>query len=181
MKKVAILGSTGSIGENTLRVIADNRDRFEVVALAAGSNWERLAHQAREFSPKLVSISNSENVASLNNGTDVKVLSGSEGLREVAAGVGADIVVSALVGAVGLEPTLAAIEAGAAIALANKETLVVAGELITKLAQQKGVNIYPVDSEHSAIFQCLTGGLVFVKDFICLFHDCRLNIKFLHQ
>ncbi|MBT7855435.1 MAG: 1-deoxy-D-xylulose-5-phosphate reductoisomerase, partial [Nitrospinaceae bacterium] len=126
MKKVAILGSTGSIGENTLRVIADNRDRFEVVALAAGSNWERLAHQAREFSPKLVSISNSENVASLNNGTDVKVLSGSEGLREVAAGVGADIVVSALVGAVGLEPTLAAIEAGAAIALANKEVLVMA-------------------------------------------------------
>ncbi|MBT3352878.1 MAG: 1-deoxy-D-xylulose-5-phosphate reductoisomerase [Nitrospinaceae bacterium] len=157
MKKVAILGSTGSIGENTLRVIADNRDRFEVVALAAGSNWERLAHQAREFSPKLVSISNSENVASLNNGTDVKVLSGSEGLREVAAGVGADIVVSALVGAVGLEPTLAAIEAGAAIALANKEVLVMAGELVTQRASDLKVPILPIDSEHAGVAQLLDG------------------------
>lgn len=157
MKKVAILGSTGSIGENTLRVIADNRDRFEVVALAAGSNWERLAQQAREFSPELVSIADSGNAANLKNGSGVKVLSGVGGLREVAAGAGADIVVSALVGAAGLDPTLAAIEAGAAIALANKEVLVMAGELVTQRARERKVPILPIDSEHAGVAQLLGG------------------------
>ncbi len=155
MKRVAILGSTGSIGENALRVIADNRDRFEVVALAAGSNWERLAQQAREFSPELVSIADPENASNLKNGGGVKVLTGGGGLREVAAGTGADIVVSALVGAAGLDPTLAAIEAGAAIALANKEVLVMAGELVTQRARDRKVPILPIDSEHAGVAQSL--------------------------
>jgi 1-deoxy-D-xylulose-5-phosphate reductoisomerase len=155
VKKVAILGSTGSIGENTLRVIAENPDRFEVVALAAGSNWERLAQQAREFSPELVSIADSGNAANLKKGSGVKVLSGGGGLREVAAGMGADIVVSALVGAAGLDPTLAAIEAGATIALANKEVLVMAGELVTRRAREQKVPILPIDSEHAGVAQSM--------------------------
>ena len=158
-KKIAILGSTGSIGENTLRVIADNPGRFEVVALAAGSNWERLAGQAREFSPRLVSVADPVNAGHLRNSRScgARVLSGDEGLLEVAAGAGADIVVSALVGSEGLAPTLAAIEAGASIALANKEVLVMAGELVTQRARARKVPILPIDSEHAGVSQALAG------------------------
>ncbi len=158
-RRIAILGSTGSIGESTLRVIADNPERFTVVALAGGRNWKRLAEQVRQFSPPLVSVSDPGEALRLRsevpNGTSV--LSGEEGLREVAAGMGADIVVSALVGAAGLSPTLDAIESGSDVALANKEVLVMAGELVTNRARKKGAAILPVDSEHAAVKQALAG------------------------
>lgn len=156
-RKIAILGSTGSIGENTLRVIADHPDRFSVVALAAGSNWRRLAEQAGEFSPQIVSVSDSADADRLRGilpgGT--AVLSGDEGLREVAAGAGADVVVSALVGAAGLVPTLEAIEAGSTVALANKEVLVMAGELVKERCRARGVSLLPIDSEHAGVAQAL--------------------------
>ncbi len=156
-KKIVVLGSTGSIGENALRVIRANPDRFEVAALAAGRNWERLAEQAREFSPQLVSITEPENAGRLREAVPegVSVLSGDEGLREAAAGAGADVLVSALVGAAGLSPTLAAIEAGASIALANKEVLVMAGELVTSRARRMNVPILPIDSEHAGVAQAM--------------------------
>ncbi|MEE9275913.1 MAG: 1-deoxy-D-xylulose-5-phosphate reductoisomerase, partial [bacterium] len=158
-RRIAILGSTGSIGENTLRVIADNPERFTVAALAAGRNWERLAEQARTFAPPLVSVAGAEDAERLRGllppGT--AVLSGEEGLREAAAGQGAEIVVSALVGAAGLAPTLAAIEAGASVALANKEVLVMAGELVTARAAARGAAILPIDSEHAGVAQALSG------------------------
>ncbi len=156
-RKIAILGSTGSIGENTLRVIADHPDRFSVVALAAGSNWRRLAEQVGEFSPQIVSVSDSADADRLRGilpgGT--AVLSGDEGLREVAAGAGADVVVSALVGAAGLVPTLEAIEAGSTVALANKEVLVMAGELVKERCRARGVSLLPIDSEHAGVAQAL--------------------------
>lgn len=157
-RKIAILGSTGSIGENTLRVIADHPDRFSVVALAAGANWERLAEQAREFAPRIVSVADSSDADRLSHilPANVTILSGEEGLREVAAGAGAEIVVSALVGAAGLVPTLEAIEAGAAIALANKEVLVMAGELVKERCRARGVDLLPIDSEHAGVAQALT-------------------------
>ncbi|MDA0999372.1 MAG: 1-deoxy-D-xylulose-5-phosphate reductoisomerase [bacterium] len=156
-KRVSILGSTGSIGENALRVIEAHPDRFEVVALAAGRNWERLAAQARRFSPEVVSVASPIDAERLRPmvPAGVKVLFGEAGLFEVAAGQGADIVVSALVGAAGLKPTLAAIAAGAVIALANKEVLVMAGELVTSAAEAKGVPLLPVDSEHAGVAQAL--------------------------
>ncbi len=156
-RKIAILGSTGSIGENTLRVIADHPDRFSVVALAAGTNWERLAGQAREFSPRIVSIADSSDAERLRGilPGEVAVLSGGEGLREVAAGAGADVVVSALVWASGLVPTLEAIEAGAVIALANKEVLVMAGELVMERCRARGAALLPIDSEHAGVAQVL--------------------------
>ncbi|MEE9257016.1 MAG: 1-deoxy-D-xylulose-5-phosphate reductoisomerase [bacterium] len=155
-KKIVVLGSTGSIGENALRVIRANPDRFEVAALAAGRNWERLAEQAREFSPQLVSITEPENAGRLREAVPegVSVLSGDEGLQ-AAAGAGADVLVSALVGAAGLSPTLAAIEAGASIALANKEVLVMAGELVTSRARRMNVPILPIDSEHAGVAQAM--------------------------
>jgi 1-deoxy-D-xylulose-5-phosphate reductoisomerase len=158
-QSVAILGSTGSIGENTLRVIADNPDRFDVAALAAGSNWEKLADQARAFSPRLVSVADPTDGERLREAlpAGIRVLSGEEGLREVAAGAGAGIVVSALVGAAGLAPTLAAIESGASIALANKEVLVMAGELVTGRARERSLPLLPIDSEHAGVFQILNG------------------------
>ncbi len=158
-RKVAILGSTGSIGENTLRVIADHPDRFSVVALAGGANWKRMAKQAREFSPRIVSVADPSDADRLRGilPGETTVLSGEEGLREVAAGAGADIVVSALVGAAGLVPTLEAIEAGAAIALANKEVLVMAGDLVKKRSRARGVPILPIDSEHAGVAQVLAG------------------------
>lgn len=157
LRQIAILGSTGSIGENSLRVIADHPDRFSVVALAAGSKWERLAEQAREFSPRVVSVADASDASRLREilPRDIAVLSGGEGLREVAAGTGADIVVSALVGAAGLVPTLEAIEAGASIALANKEVLVMAGELVKERCRSRGVELLPIDSEHAGVAQAL--------------------------
>jgi 1-deoxy-D-xylulose-5-phosphate reductoisomerase len=160
MKKLSILGSTGSIGTSALDVVRRNRGRFGVVALAAGRNLDLLAEQIAEFDPRVVSVLDEDHARRLRERTGpvrADVLSGPEGYREVAAADGADMVLSALVGAAGLLPTLAAIEAGRDIALANKETLVTAGALVMERVRAKGVRLFPVDSEHSAIFQCLEG------------------------
>ena len=158
-RKIAILGSTGSIGENALRVAAQFPERIEVAALAAGANWERLAEQARRFRPRLVALADPGAAARARDALPpgIRALSGEEGLREAAAGAGADLVVSALVGAAGLRPTLAAVEAGASIALANKEALVMAGALVTSRARARGAALLPVDSEHAAAAQALAG------------------------
>ncbi|WP_028829370.1 1-deoxy-D-xylulose-5-phosphate reductoisomerase [Proteocatella sphenisci] len=159
MKNIAILGSTGSIGTQTLDVARNNED-IRVVALSAGSNIKLLEDQIREFSPKLVSVADEKNAQLLRKnleGTGVRVVFGMEGLIEVAQHPDSDMVVTAVVGMMGLRPTVAAINAGKDIALANKETLVTAGHIIMPLAKEKNVRILPVDSEHSAILQCLTG------------------------
>lgn len=157
MKNMIILGSTGSIGTQALEVA--RRDGHRVTALAAGSNIELLEKQAREFKPFSVAVFDEEKAKELKTklaDTDIKVLSGVEGVCEVAQAQG-DIVLNSIVGIAGLRPTLAAIEAGKTIALANKETLVTGGEIVNKRAREKGVKILPVDSEHSAIFQSLQG------------------------
>ncbi len=157
MKKLIVLGSTGSIGTQALEICC--RDGYKVTALAAGSNIDLLEKQAREFSPKTVAVFNQEKAKELKiklSDTDIKVLSGVDGVCEIAQSEG-DIVLNAIVGIAGLRPTLAAIDAGKTIALANKETLVTGGELVNKAAKEKGVKILPVDSEHSAIFQSLQG------------------------
>ncbi|GLB26309.1 1-deoxy-D-xylulose 5-phosphate reductoisomerase [Lacrimispora xylanolytica] len=159
MKKIAILGSTGSIGTQTLEVV-ENQGDMEVTALAAGNNIRLLEEQIRKFVPKLVCVWNEEKAKELAvsvGDLPVRVVSGMEGLIEVATEPSADIVVTAVVGMIGIRPTIAAMEAGKDIALANKETLVTAGHIIMPLAKKCGVNILPVDSEHSAIFQCLNG------------------------
>jgi len=158
-RKIAVLGSTGSIGTQMLDVIARDPESYEVVALAAGSNTELLLKQAHQFRPGVVSVGSEEAADKLRGllPAGTKLLVGEEGLSESAAGSGADYVVCALVGALGLRSTLAAIDAGAAIGLANKETLVTAGHIVTKRAADKGVPLLPIDSEHSAIFQCLNG------------------------
>ncbi len=159
MKKIAILGSTGSIGTQTLDVVRENGD-IEVVSLAAGSNTELLEKQVREFHPKVVCVYQKERAADLKErlkDKTVKIVTGMDGLIEAACIPEAEIVVTAVVGMIGIRPTIAAIEAGKDIALANKETLVTAGHLIIPLAKEKGIRILPVDSEHSAIFQSLQG------------------------
>ena len=159
-KKIAILGSTGSIGTQTLRVAEEHGDMFEVRVLTANNNVELLIEQARKFNPDAVVIANEDKYEQLRDAladTDVKVYAGSSALCDVVTMPSVDIVVSALVGFAGLLPTIEAIKAKKKIALANKETLVVAGELITQLAIDNHVPILPVDSEHSAIFQCLVG------------------------
>ena len=159
MKNVSILGSTGSIGTQTLDVIRRNAD-INVVALAAGTRVADLAEQVREFKPQLVCIGKEELVPELKTligDMDVKIVSGDEGLIEAATIESAEIVVTAVVGMMGITPTVEAIKAHKDIALANKETLVCAGHIIMSLAKECNVNIYPVDSEHSAIFQCLQG------------------------
>lgn len=159
MKNIAILGSTGSIGTQTLEIVKNNKD-LKVVALAARSSAERLEEQIREFSPKIAVMYDEEAAKELRvkvADLPVKVLSGMEGLLEVAVMPEADVLLTAVVGMIGIRPTLAGIEAGKTIALANKETLVCAGHLIMPLAKKKGVAILPVDSEHSAIFQSLNG------------------------
>ena len=159
MKKIAILGSTGSIGTQTLEIVRANAD-LAVTALAAGSNITLLEQQAREFHPSVVAVWDTEKAKELAvklKDLPVRVVSGMEGLLEAAAEPQAEIVVTAVVGMIGIRPTIAAIEAGKEIALANKETLVTAGHIIIPLAEKRGVGIYPVDSEHSAIFQCLNG------------------------
>ena len=160
MKKIAILGSTGSIGTQTLDVVREHSDELQVVALAAGSNKERLKEQIKEFHPKLVSLSDEKKAQELKEelaGEQVEVVCGMEGLIEVAGADSADVVVTAVVGMMGILPTMEAIKKGKDIALANKETLVTAGHLIIPMAKKYGVSILPVDSEHSAIFQCLHG------------------------
>lgn len=159
MKRIAILGSTGSIGTQTLDVVRANGD-IEVVGIAAGRNIDALESQIREFSPKICGVWDEEKAKELAvrvADTDTKIVSGMEGLLEIAVIEGYEILVTAVVGMIGIRPTMAAIEAGKDIALANKETLVTAGHLIIPLVKEKKVRLLPVDSEHSAIFQCLNG------------------------
>ncbi|MCI8287256.1 MAG: 1-deoxy-D-xylulose-5-phosphate reductoisomerase, partial [Lachnospiraceae bacterium] len=161
MKKIAILGSTGSIGTQTLEIVRSNPD-LQVVALAAGTNVERMEEQIREFMPSEACMWTEEAAADLRvrvADLNVKVLSGMEGLLEIAVFPESQILVTAIVGMIGIRPTIAAIEAGKDIALANKETLVTAGHIIMPLARKKNAAILPVDSEHSAIFQSLNGEL----------------------
>lgn len=159
MKKVAILGSSGSIGESALEVIRTFPDKFKVTALAVNSNIKSLKSQIEEFAPEVVTVADKIFADELKNSFSgkTKILIGEEGLLEIAANTDYDIFVGAMVGFSGLKPTLEAIKRGKRIALANKETLVVAGELITALAEMSNAEIIPVDSEHSAIFQCLVG------------------------
>ena len=159
MKKIAILGSTGSIGTQTLEIVRYNRD-IQVTALAAGSNIGLLEEQIREFAPKVACVWDEARAAELRvkvADLEVKVVSGMDGLIQAATEPEAEIVVTAVVGMIGIRPTIAAMEAGKDIALANKETLVTAGHIIMPLAKEKNVKILPVDSEHSAIFQSLQG------------------------
>jgi 1-deoxy-D-xylulose-5-phosphate reductoisomerase len=159
-KRVAILGSTGSIGTQTLDVIKAHPDKFEVEVLTAQNNADLLIQQALDFKPNSVVIANESLYYKVKDAllpADIKVYAGEKALNQIVEMDTIDVVLTALVGYSGLIPTIHAISAGKQIALANKETLVVAGEMITQLAKEKGVNIYPVDSEHSAIFQCLVG------------------------
>ncbi len=158
-RRLAILGSTGSIGTTTLDLVDRFRDRFAVVSLAGGRNIERLAEQVRSFEPAVVATANEQGAEQLRAAVPDyagEITSGAEGLDRVATADG-DLLISALVGALGLRPTLCAIEAGLDVALANKESLVVAGELVKRAAAQSGVNVYPLDSEHNAIYQALHG------------------------
>lgn len=159
-KQIAILGSTGSIGTQALEVIDENPDLFEVYALTANNNDKLLVEQARKFHPEIVVIANKEKYAYVKEALEdlpMKVFSGSESISDVAEMGPIDIVLTAMVGYSGLQPTIHALKAGKTIALANKETLVVAGEIICDLAQKHRCAILPVDSEHSAVFQCLAG------------------------
>ena len=159
MKKIAILGSTGSIGTQTLDVVRANGD-IQVMGISAGRNIKKLEEQAREFSPKLVAVWDEKAVEDLKvrlHDTDIKIVSGMEGLLELASMEEVEILVTAIVGMLGIRPTIQAIRSGKDIALANKETLVTAGHLIMPMAEKYGVKILPVDSEHSAVFQALNG------------------------
>ncbi|MGY8951890.1 MAG: 1-deoxy-D-xylulose-5-phosphate reductoisomerase, partial [Flavobacteriales bacterium] len=159
-KGIAILGSSGSIGTQALDVIENQAEHFHVEVLTVYKNADLLIEQAKKFKPNAVVIVDESKFKKVKEALwndDIKVFAGRDSLSQVVEMDGIDLVLTALVGYAGLKPTLAAINAGKSIALANKETLVVAGELITALAAEKGVNIYPVDSEHSAIFQCLVG------------------------
>ncbi|MFN8644511.1 MAG: 1-deoxy-D-xylulose-5-phosphate reductoisomerase [Candidatus Binatia bacterium] len=160
MKSLVVLGSTGSIGVTTLDLVARFPDRFQAIALAAGRNVERLAEQVRQFAPQVVATADAAGAAALRAlvpGYRGEILAGIDGIAQVATAPGADLVISALVGAIGLRPTLAAIAAGRDVALANKEVLVVAGELVQATARQRGVNVFPIDSEHNAIYQAMHG------------------------
>ena len=157
---IAILGSTGSIGTQALEVIENHPDYFDLQVLTAGKNADLLIEQAKKYQPNTVVIGDEDSYQKVKDalwGENIHVYCGEEALCQVVEATNVHTVLTALVGYAGLKPTIHAIEAGKTIALANKETLVVAGEFITKLAREKGVNIYPVDSEHSAIFQCLVG------------------------
>lgn len=159
MKKLSVLGSTGSIGTQTLDVVSKHPEHFQIEGLAAGSNVELLLRQVHQFRPKKVSVATKELAEQVKTQVSpgTEIFYGNEGLVEVAAGTDADTVVTAVVGSMGLHSTLAAIEAGKHIGLANKETLVTAGHLVTEAIKRKGVKMLPIDSEHSAIFQCLNG------------------------
>ncbi|KHS55836.1 1-deoxy-D-xylulose 5-phosphate reductoisomerase [Terrisporobacter othiniensis] len=161
MKKISILGSTGSIGTQTLDVVRKNKDKFEVVAISANSSIDLLLEQILEFNPKYVAVYNEESAKKLKdmipNNIDIEILSSMEGLVKICELEEVDIVLTAVVGMIGLVPTMAAIKAKKTIALANKETLVTAGEIVMREAKKNNVEILPVDSEHSAIFQCLNG------------------------
>ena len=159
-QRIALLGSTGSIGVQTLDIVRENPEQFEITALVANRNWEQLAAQAIEFDADCVVIGDEQYYSPLKEAlaaTDVKVYAGAKAMEEVAAASNVDVVVNSLVGYAGLLPTVAAVKQGKKIALANKETLVVGGELVMRLAEEHRAPILPVDSEHSAIFQCLVG------------------------
>lgn len=160
MKKIAILGSTGSIGTQTLEVVENNSDKLQVVALAAGSSVDKMEEQIRKFKPEIAGMWTEEAAADLRGRVadlPVKIVSGMDGLLEIATMPHSEVLVTAIVGMIGIRPTIAAIRAGKDIALANKETLVTAGHIIMPLAKECNVSILPVDSEHSAIFQSLNG------------------------
>jgi len=159
MRKVVLLGSTGSIGTSTVKVAEDLPDRIQLVGLAAGNNANLLLQQAKKHRPSLISIQNASHVASLSSqlGSHTRVLSGDEGLMKLATLPEADVVLIAIVGTAGLQPALAAIRAGKDIAIASKEILVMAGQIVMSEARKYGVRVLAVDSEHSAIFQCLDG------------------------
>ena len=162
MKNIVILGSTGSIGKNALNVIAKFPERFKVLGLAAGKNIELLKEQIVRFKPKLVAVADPESCSSLKKelsrcGIILDVLCGIEGVCTVAAMSDADTVISAIVGSAGLLPTLAAVKKGKIVALANKETLVMAGDIVNAEVKKSGARLLPVDSEHSALFQCMNG------------------------
>jgi len=157
MKYVTILGSTGSIGRSALQVIAKGPDRFKVVGLTAGNNIELLEEQIKAFNPEVAAVADEAEALKLGNKLGLKVLSGEKGLTEVASHKKAAFVLSAIIGFAGLSPTLSAVRAGKTIGLANKESLVAAGEIVMKEAVRSGAKIIPVDSEHSAIFQCIEG------------------------
>ncbi|MBI4778240.1 1-deoxy-D-xylulose-5-phosphate reductoisomerase [Candidatus Desantisbacteria bacterium] len=160
MKRIAILGSTGSIGVNCLQVIQGYPERFRVVALSAGRNVNLLAEQVIQFKPEVVSVMDTDSEVQLREllkGYNVEILSGKQGNIKIATMSDVDLLVSAMVGVVGLAPTVAAIKFGKNIALANKETLVAAGRIMMDMAKEHGVKILPIDSEHSAIFQCIHG------------------------
>ena len=159
-QRLSILGSTGSIGVQTLDIVRQNQELFEITSLVAGRNWELLARQAIEFDADTVVIADESKYEQLREALKdypIKVFTGDAAVSEVVRSSAVDVVVNALVGYAGLHPTIAAIEAGKKIALANKETLVVGGDLVMRMAAEKGVPILPIDSEHSAIFQCLVG------------------------
>ena len=159
-QKIALLGSTGSIGEQTLDIVREQPDQFEIQSLTAHRNWQRLAQQALEFDADSVVIADEryyEDLSEALRGSDVKVYAGEDAVAEVAGATENHVVVNALVGYAGLQPTVAALSKGKKLALANKESLVVGGEYVMRLAAQKQAPILPIDSEHSAIFQCLVG------------------------
>jgi 1-deoxy-D-xylulose-5-phosphate reductoisomerase len=162
MKRITILGSTGSVGRNALDIVSNHRDRFRVVALTAGSNIDLLEEQIKSFSPEVVAVANEVSARQLwermlRHSSSLKILSGYDGVAEAASYEGSDFVLSAIVGAAGLIPTISAIRSGKMIGLANKEVLVMAGRIVTEDAEKYNVRILPVDSEHSAIFQCIEG------------------------
>jgi len=160
MKLLSILGSTGSIGVSTLEIVAAYPERFKVVAMTAGKNLELFARQIRQFTPRIAAVASPDDVFPLKemcNGLEVEILGGAEGLTAAATADEAHMVVAAIVGAAGLAPTAAAVRAGKDIALANKETLVTAGHLFMDMVKQYGVKLFPVDSEHSAVFQSIEG------------------------
>ncbi|MCK4715533.1 MAG: 1-deoxy-D-xylulose-5-phosphate reductoisomerase [Candidatus Marinimicrobia bacterium] len=160
MKQISILGSTGSIGTNALRVVEANPEKFSVQYLTAGKNAKRLIEQARKFHPKAVAIADETFANEVHNELrplHIEVLSGKTGINDIAAGTDVDLVLNAIVGSAGLEPSYYALKAGKNIALSNKESLVMAGELINRLLIEKNLKIFPIDSEHSAIWQCIVG------------------------
>jgi 1-deoxy-D-xylulose-5-phosphate reductoisomerase len=162
MKKIALMGSTGSIGTQTLDIVRAYKNDYKIVGLSAGHNLWLLEKQAREFLPELIVIENEDDADILRShlsDTNIKVSSGMNGLIELASMESSDIFVTAIVGMIGIKPSIAAVEAGKDIALANKETLVTAGHIIMPLAKKNNVSILPVDSEHSAVFQCLQGNM----------------------
>lgn len=157
MKKIVILGSTGSIGTQALDVIARHPDRFEITGLAAGRNLSLLREQIQRFRPKAVSVASEQEAMALRGSFSGSLFAGEEGVCRLIEETDSDLVVSAIVGAAGLKPTLRAIDLGKTVALANKESLVIAGELMTNAARERGISILPIDSEHSAVFQALAG------------------------